>query len=281
MPTRTKDTNPSSPYWRYLGRPLCYHLLPGALLIYLGLGAVLYVFQGNVIYHPDDTPTAECPELPAGTEVVRYGQSGTRGYYEDAGDPLVVLYHGNAGRACDRAWIARALLAPADVSFLLVEYTGYGGDEKTPSATAIRSNVRDTIAFARERGHTQVRVMGQSLGAAAATYHAAAGEVAALLLSTPFASYQALARVHYPLYPTAWLLRERFPVAAYLAEVTAPTTIIHGDADRIVPLAHAEYLREVSGSSDTQLIVVPGAGHNDIYATTQWIEAARSFVVTD
>jgi 3-oxoadipate enol-lactonase len=48
-------------------------------------------------------------------------------------------------------------------------------------------------------------------------------------------------------------------VARRLGEITAPTLVIHGDADPLVPLANGEYLAEhIPGA---RLIVYPGVGH--------------------
>lgn len=50
-----------------------------------------------------------------------------------------------------------------------------------------------------------------------------------------------------------------FDRRADVASITVPTLIITGEADRMTPVKHAEYLRDqIMGS---QLVVVPGAGH--------------------
>ena len=262
-------------------RALLRHVLPAALLIYVGFGALLFFFQREFIYHPNDQAFDACVGLPPGTEVVRYGAHDTRAYYHSgshASTTLIVLYHGNAGSACDRAWLARTLFAPAGTAFLLVEYTGYSGDARAPSATAIRANVLDTITFAREHKSERILVMGQSLGAAAATYHARSGGADALFLSTPFVSYAQLAREHYPIYPTRYLLRERFDTEHYLTHLKMPITITHGTDDSLTPPQHARHLALLTPASTTRRVEIPEAGHNDIYATTEWFTVAREFI---
>lgn len=44
-----------------------------------------------------------------------------------------------------------------------------------------------------------------------------------------------------------------------LARVVAPTVLVHGDGDRVIPVAHAHHL--ASSLPDAELWVVPGAGH--------------------
>ena len=45
--------------------------------------------------------------------------------------------------------------------------------------------------------------------------------------------------------------------------VTAPTLVIHGDADKVVPFSHGERsAREIAGAA---LHVVPGGGHTALF----------------
>ena len=43
-----------------------------------------------------------------------------------------------------------------------------------------------------------------------------------------------------------------------------PTLLLHGERDELIPLAHATELRALLASVDKTLVVIPGAGHNDI-----------------
>lgn len=53
--------------------------------------------------------------------------------------------------------------------------------------------------------------------------------------------------------------QEHFDVRDRLGEITAPTLIVHGDLDPLLPPSGAEQLAE--GIPDAQLMLVPGAGH--------------------
>jgi pimeloyl-ACP methyl ester carboxylesterase len=49
------------------------------------------------------------------------------------------------------------------------------------------------------------------------------------------------------------------PIRPRLAEITAPTLVIHGDEDPVFPLGHGEALaREIP---DAELLVLGGSGH--------------------
>jgi pimeloyl-ACP methyl ester carboxylesterase len=55
------------------------------------------------------------------------------------------------------------------------------------------------------------------------------------------------------------LVRDLPALEARLASISAPTTIVNGSADRVVPLASA---RELAATiPGAELVVLPGAGH--------------------
>jgi pimeloyl-ACP methyl ester carboxylesterase len=47
-------------------------------------------------------------------------------------------------------------------------------------------------------------------------------------------------------------------------KITTPTLVIHGENDILVPLKEAEDLHKNIGAEDKELIIIPGADHNDI-----------------
>lgn len=56
------------------------------------------------------------------------------------------------------------------------------------------------------------------------------------------------------------------------SEVTAPTLVIHGDADRVVPFSHGERsAREIAGAA---LHAVPGGGHTCLFTHLDEVRAA-------
>ncbi|MGH7779378.1 MAG: alpha/beta fold hydrolase [Candidatus Binataceae bacterium] len=68
----------------------------------------------------------------------------------------------------------------------------------------------------------------------------------------------------YPITPAHTYMRQGeaiggFDTFARLSEIKAPTMIIHGDDDNIVPVANAEILHK--GISGSKLKILPGAGH--------------------
>ena len=63
-------------------------------------------------------------------------------------------------------------------------------------------------------------------------------------------------------------------------EITAPVLIIHGEYDTLVPLEEAETLNEQIGSQEKELLIIPGANHNDIMfvGLKQYFESIKRFL---
>ncbi len=64
--------------------------------------------------------------------------------------------------------------------------------------------------------------------------------------------------------------------------ITVPVLIIHGEYDTLVPPDEAETILENIGSSNKDLLMIPGATHNDIMfvGLRQYMEAIRKLVDT-
>jgi fermentation-respiration switch protein FrsA (DUF1100 family) len=65
-----------------------------------------------------------------------------------------------------------------------------------------------------------------------------------------------------------------------IREIDTPVLIIHGEYDTLVPLEEAETLNEQIGSKEKELLIIPGATHNDIMfvGLKQYFEAIRRFM---
>lgn len=234
-------------------------------LVYIGFGAVLFFAQKSFIYYPTPAVFGECEAQRDNTEALTL-PDGARGYLTDIGsDSIVVLYHGNAGSACDRIFYAN-VFELAGYSSLIVEYAGYGSDPRgAPSARAILDDAQEIAVYIQRRDYTRVVLMGKSLGAAVASYHASLFAPEHLILVTPFVSLAARAQELYPLYPAALLLRERFDTHTWASVASGtPLTIIHGSADTLIPPHHAHELYNTLPHEDKTLTIIEHARHNNL-----------------
>jgi fermentation-respiration switch protein FrsA (DUF1100 family) len=148
---------------------------------------------------------------------------------------------------------------------LLVDYRGYGGNPGSPSEDGLARDIEAARTFLVEQaGIPAERLLyyGESLGAAVVTALAAKHPPAGLILRSPFTDLPAAGREHYPFLPVRLLARDRFPVAEVVARVAAPTLIVYGTADSIVPPRQSLAVAGKAGGP-VRVVAVQGADHND------------------
>jgi fermentation-respiration switch protein FrsA (DUF1100 family) len=237
-------------------------LLTAAAACYLAIVVLLTAFQTRLIY-----PVPPAESAPPGYSPVALrtadGLAITAGYRPARdGLPTVLLFHGNGMVWPDGAYVTE-LLASRGYGVLLAEYRGYNGNPGTPNEAGIYRDARAALAFLLGEGVAggDVIVAGLSVGSGPAVQLATETRVRALILISPFASLPATANAVYPwLPPAGWFLRDRYDNLAKLPQVEAPVLILHGDADELIPHAHAEELAAANPAAE--LISVPGRGHN-------------------
>jgi pimeloyl-ACP methyl ester carboxylesterase len=184
--------------------------------------------------------------------------------------PLILGFGGNAWNADAMGLLLHALIPDHDV--VVAHYRGYRPSTGRPSATAIMDDALTVHErFAEPPG---VIPVGFSVGCGIAAHLAAERTLAGLVLVTPFDRLTALARDHYPWAPVRLLLRHRIETAELLRRADAPTAVITAERDTIVPVHRSQPVIETA----QQLVnsaAVPGAGHNDLYDTSEFAAAMR------
>lgn len=258
-------------------RGIALALVRSVLLTYILFGLILYVRQDTMLYFPEQTPFADCGDLSLAERV---SMDGTRGYFFQNGTStkLAVLYHGNAGRACDRAFYQTAL-THAGYSWIMVEYTGYAGDGKKPTTKGILEDVLHVTAWVNEQKFSHIAVIGESIGVGPASYHAYLGGADKLVLITPFERLSTVAQDYYSLYPIALLLEDDFDNSTW-ARSAKSVFIIYGAKDTIIPAKHARALFSALPEEHKQLREING-DHNDVPAFGETQIAIRNFLMEE
>lgn len=250
--------------------------------VLLALGG-LWLLQRRLIYFPESR-VPPVGAMGADWEDVSYDTADgltLRAWYRqpDHGQPVVVVFNGNAGNRADRGLLGSALV-DMEMGVLLVDYRGYGGNPGQPTEYGLAADARAAVSFARRRAPgAPVVYFGESLGAAVAVELAVAEPPAVLILRSPFTSLADVGRVHYPWLPVGALLKDRYPSTERIGSVRAPTLVIAGDADSIVPLDQSRAIFEAA-AGHKRLVVITGADHNDhaLLAGAELLEAITGFV---
>lgn len=254
--------------------------------IALRLGAVAAVvaimrwtslIESNVFYHP----TREQFATPAGCEDVWFmSKDGVRlhGWFIRARDaapgearPAVLHCHGNAGNV-DAHLEFSEFLAEFGVHVFIFDYRGYGRSDRARMLRRgeLMADARaalDALAARTDVLPGRVGAYGVSLGGAFASELAAEDDrVAALCTLSAFSSWSRVAGDHVPVLGRLVIGSGLDPVDAVTRLGKKPLLVVHGDADTIVPSAHAVRIVEAAKSAGAPVSSYsePGGDHNSI-----------------
>jgi uncharacterized protein len=249
-------------------------LLGTVLAVYLVLVAALWAFQRTLLYLPDRSPVDPVASGVPEMSVVRlHTADGLTlfAWYRAAeeGRPTIAYLHGNGGHVGYRGDRIQPLL-DAGLGLLMVEYRGYGGNPGQPTEQGLQEDARAAMAFLQAHGVSVGRTVlyGESLGGAiavaiAAEQAAAGRPLAAVVLEAPVSSVTDVAAHHYPWVPVRLLLKDRFEAAARVGSIAAPLLVVHGEADRVVPVRFGRALF-AAAVEPKQAVWLDGAGHEDL-----------------
>ena len=242
------------------------------LALYIAMVVALAVFQRALMYHP----TEDAPPIPSvladrGEALRVPGHDGVQLHTwwvppAQAGNPVIVYFHGNAGTQADRynraigfATLGYGVLMPT------YRYNAAAGGEPSEEALIADGEAVLDWAFTQGVAPSQIVLFGESLGTGVAVALAGdASKVAGIILDSPFDSIAAVAARRYWFAPVNWLLRDRFDSDRRIRDVTVPLLIGHGARDRLIPLSHGQALFDTANEPKT-LVVKPEGGHIQLF----------------
>lgn len=253
-------------------------LLRLAFLLLIGFAVfclLLYWRQEGMLFFPEQAPLETvCREArAAGFRLWPNENADYRALVAEPVGPAVgtgVIWHGNAGSARHRDYLATPLLR-AGWRVVVAEYPGYGARPRSSlREAALAAEARQLTADVQQHFGGPVFVIGESLGAAMAA--AVAGDpalpVKGVVLFTPWFDLAGVARVHYPWLPVGLLLRDRFDNATALRNYRGPVMVVTAGSDEIIPASEGRRLHQALVTPTKRLHEIPGAWHND------WVERA-------
>jgi pimeloyl-ACP methyl ester carboxylesterase len=241
------------------------------------------------LFHPRKDPIQNAPDGAQDFFVtVEEGvQLCTRFYLTDPSGPHVLFFHGNGEIASDYDSIG-PVYNRHGISFLVVDYRGYGRSGGEPTASSLLSDAPTVFKEVRGWLRSQHRtglliIMGRSLGSAPALEVASCyqNQIAGLILDSAFAkTLPLLNRLGAPTDLLGISEADGFANFGKIREIGKPTLIIHGQTDEIIPPGDADILLANSGTMRKQLMIAAGCGHNDMLLRSgkAYFQTISSFV---
>jgi alpha-beta hydrolase superfamily lysophospholipase len=185
---------------------------------------------------------------------------------------LVFYLKGNGGNVA--TWTTSVdFWRRVNYDLFILDYRGYGKSTgHIESEAQLHADVRAAYdAIAPHYRGKPVVIVGRSLGSGLAV--ALARDVAPplLVLVSPYTSIADAALREYPVAPS-FLVRYPLRSDQVIGSVTSPMLLLHGKLDTLIPAADSERLRALA-RAPVDLVLVDGAGHNDIQRFPAYLDA--------
>lgn len=239
----------------------------------------MFDFQSSLIFPTHAVPSAG--PLPPGAErLLLTTPDGARleGVHipaerERPQKTLILGFGGNAWNGQDVAEYLHQLFPRDDV--VAFHYRGYAPSSGTPSSKALIADAPLVYDCAVAKlAPRQIVAIGFSIGSGIAAALAARRNLDGLILVTPFDSLRAIAQSMYAWLPIGRFFEHEIAAAKELGGIDIPVAILAAERDEIIPGERTYALRR----QVRHLVfdrTVGGAGHNDIYARSEFQEDMR------
>ena len=254
-------------------RPRLQRVFWALLRIYILLVVAVYFLQGRLLYLRSANSAAVTQQQAADARLsfwpnaAKY-QALLRAPPLDTINGTVVLFHGNAGTAQDRAFYATQF-EQCGLRTLLVEYPGYGARDTDVALrqAPLGAQGGQIILAANAQFRQPIFVVGESLGAAVAAQaiqqaeQAQMGVVSGAILITPWDELANVANRHFWFLPVRFILADPYNSVAALKDFHAPLLVVRATRDEIIPASST--LALFNSFSGPKLIFNVPDGHNN------------------
>ena len=240
-------------------------------VIYLIALTLLYFFQRSLLF----PAVGEATGIDRETIVIKHNEVELHGWVLNQGKSKAIIYFGgNAEQISNNIAMFEEVFEGHTV--YLIDYRGYGrsnGEPTEQNLFADALHVYDQITPL----YQSISAIGRSLGSGLGIYLAANRGLEKLVLLTPYDSIAEVAQSHYPMFPTRYLVRDKFESINRAADITVPVLIMAAEHDPVVPNIHTEKLLKRLTNSNVQFQMVKNVAHNNIEESTEYRTALFNF----
>tara|TARA_B110000261_G_scaffold88211_1_gene100675 strand:+ start:2448 stop:3290 length:843 start_codon:yes stop_codon:yes gene_type:complete len=233
-------------------RNFILELVIGILGIYVLLLLLLFIFQRNLMYHPEENNYFG-DKLKVDIEKVKITTSDNinlLGWFHKKNlekFKTIVYFHGNAGKLENRTHKLNHF-KDMNVNFLIISWRGFSGNDGKPFEEGLYDDGNSAIEWLKNTGLVEqdIIIYGESLGTGIAIEIAQNKNFAGLILETPFTSMTEAAKNFYPYIPVNLLLKDKYQNNQKIKNINIPVLIMHGEADQIVPFWMGKKIYEIA-----------------------------------
>ena len=259
--------------WAVFARRGAVSLFRIAALVYIGIVALVYFGQEKLIFMPLPLKADYQFNIPDAEEVkVQVTGAELSAVHLRLPNPKGVVFflHGNGGNL--QTWLTGVdFYRRVNYDLFMIDYRGYG---KSSGQIESEAQLHEDMRIAWNKiaplyAGKKLVVYGRSLGTGLAAKLSSDVQPDLTVLVSPFESLKAMGDAHYPWLPG---LVNRYPMRSdeWLPKIKGPIVIEHGDMDTLIALSHGERLKKLR--EGIELIVVNGAGHNDIHKFQKYLD---------
>lgn len=240
-----------------LGELSWSRLMRSLVLIYIIFALYIFFRADSMIFMPQPSSykdTKEIIKIP-----VNQTEKISALYLPNSQAAYTLLYiHGNAEDLGDISPLLDRLHSWG-FSVFAYDYRGYGTSDGKPNESNAYQDAETAYTYLTQTlkiPTPKIILHGRSLGGGSATELATRYEIGGLILESTFTSAFRVV-VPFPLLPF-----DKFSNIDKLSKVSCPVLVMHGEADRTIPLAHGRALYDAA--PQPKIFFGAKADHNDL-----------------
>ena len=241
------------------------------LLAYITFGILFFINQRDLLYAPTDKMNHLFNEV-----IFHNDKESINVIVVNDKKEKAILYFGGNGDTVARSAFAFDRFFP-EYTVYLVNYRGYGGSSGKPTEKGIYSDALTIFDKIRSK-HSDISVLGRSLGSGVATYLASKREFEKLVLITPYDSAQSMAQERFPIYPMSILLKDKYDSVTRAKSIEAKTLVLIAEKDSVITMRHSQKLIDAFVASTVDVKIIQGVGHNSILRDDRYYHVLQTFL---
>lgn len=238
------------------------------MAIYLAVGALLWVIQEKLIFHPVVLPANYQYkfDVPFEELLIRINKKETISavlFKADKPRGMALYFHGN-GQNVEKYVKYLDVFRRNQYNVLMMDYRSFGKSTGKLKEQTFYDDALQMYKVARVRfAPWQIVIYGKSLGTGVAAQLASVRDCKQLILETPYYSLPDVVKQFAPVYPYDYIMNFKFPTYEYIRDIKAPVVIFHGTDDWVVPQGSSEKLKPLLKPED-EYVTIPGGEHNNL-----------------